>query len=117
MRLLTLILLLAASGQALAEACLIVPQEASANMSVCQQNRSIPPHIFRAGFCQPRINGRKATVSFTEQCPGGAIATCRNAQTPGTLYRQDILYYGSQHALAALRNTCERRNNGVWLGR
>ena len=40
------------SGLAWGEACVVHSQAERLDVKVCQQNRSIPPTLFRTGFCQ-----------------------------------------------------------------
>lgn len=104
------------SAQAFAEACLVQAQGERVDVKVCQQNRSIPPNMFRSGFCAPRLQGQKTTVTFLEQCPIGYFGACRNAQVAGNLpYRQDIYYYGVASDARYLKPACERQSQGVWM--
>jgi len=98
------------------EACVVHSQGQRLDIKVCQQNRSIPPNLFRSGFCQPQLQGQKVEVEFLEQCPIGAFGVCRNAMVGG-LYRQDIHYYGVASDAAYLKPYCERQSKGVWMAR
>src|SRR5574344_1350374 len=101
--------------QALAEACIIQAESDRMDIKLCQQNRSIPAHLFKSGFCQPTLAGQKTTVTFAEHCPSGAFGVCRNAQSGGMPYQQDIYYYGVATDARYLKPACERQSKGVWL--
>lgn len=100
---------------ALAQACIIQAESARMEVQVCQQNRSIPPNLFKSGFCKPQLAGQKTTVTFADRCPAGAFGVCRNAQTGGMPYQQDIYYYGIASDARFLKPACERQSKGVWL--
>ena len=106
--------LLLGSAEVLAQACVVETQGAGVQVKVCQQNRSIPATMFREGFCAPQLKGQQVTVSFVEQCPIGAFGLCRDAQVAGTLYRQDVHYYGVASDARLLKPACERQYRGVW---
>ena len=110
-------LLLGASSLAFGEACVVHSQGNRVDVKVCQQNRSIPPQLFRSAFCQPQLQGQQVEVEYVEQCPGGAFGVCRNAQVGGMPYRQDIHYYGVESDARLLKPYCERQSRGVWMGR
>ena len=110
-------LLLGASSLAFGEACVVHSQGNRVDVKVCQQNRSIPPQLFRSGFCQPQLQGQQVEVEYVEQCQGGAFGVCRNAQVGGMPYRQDIHYYGVESDARLLKPYCERQSRGVWMGR
>ncbi|TBU73062.1 NADH:ubiquinone oxidoreductase [Pseudomonas daroniae] len=116
MRRLLPLVLCSLSGLAWGEACVVHSQAERLDIKVCQQNRSIPPNLFRKGFCQPQLKGQKVEVSFVEQCPTGAFGVCRNAKVGGTPYQQDIHYYGVANDAAYLKPFCERQSKGVWIG-
>ena len=97
-----------------AEACIVHSKGAQVEVKVCQQNRSIPAGLFHDGFCQPQLAGQKVEVTYTEQCPIGAFGICRDAQVAGTLYRQDVHYYGVASDARLLKPACERQYRGVW---
>lgn len=105
------------SGLAWGEACVVHSQAERLDVKVCQQNRSIPPTLFRTGFCQPQLQGQKVEVAFVEQCPGGAFGVCRNATVGGTPYKQDVHYYGVASDATYLRPFCEQQSKGVWMAR
>ena len=113
MRLLALCMLLA-TGQALAEACIVTSSGAGVEVEVCQQNRSIPTELFRSGYCQPQLAGQTVEVAFVEQCPDGAFGICRNAQASNLSYRQDIHYYGVASDARFLQPACEQNSDGQW---
>jgi len=117
MRRLALLALCTLTGLAWGEACVVHSQAERLDVKVCQQNRSIPPNLFRSGFCQPQLKGQKVEVAFVEQCPIGAFGVCRNARVGGTPYQQDIHYYGVASDTAYLKPFCERQNKGVWMAR
>ena len=117
MRHLALLSLCALSTLAWGEACVIHSQAERLDVKVCQQNRSIPPQLFRNGFCQPQLKGQKVAVAFVEQCPIGAFGVCRNARVGGTPYQQDIHYYGVASDANYLKPFCETQNKGVWMAR
>lgn len=98
----------------LADACVVHSSGEQVAVKVCQQNRSIPPNLFKSGFCQPQLKGQKVEVSFVEQCPIGAFGICRNAAAGGPAYRQDIHYYGVPSDARLLKPYCERQVKGVW---
>lgn len=60
---------------ALAEACIIKAESDRMEIRLCQQNRSIPPNLFRTGFCKPQLAGQKTTVTFAAQCPLAPLAS------------------------------------------
>ena len=99
---------------ALAEACITQSSSDAIEVKVCQQNRSIPAQLFRSGFCSTQLPGQKTTVTFADNCPGGAFGVCRNAQTGGTPYQQDIYYYGVASDARILKPACEKQSKGVW---
>ena len=115
MRRLLPLLLCGLSGLPWGEACVVHSQAERLDVKVCQQNRSIPPNLFRSGFCQPELKGQKVDVSFVEQCPVGAFGVCRNARVGGTPYQQDIHYYGVAEDAAYLKPFCESQSKGVWM--
>lgn len=115
MRRLLPLLLCGLSGLAWGEACVVHSQAERLDVKVCQQNRSIPPNLFRSGFCQPQLKGQKVDVSFVVQCPVGAFGVCRNARIGGTPYQQDIHYYGVAEDAAYLKPFCEGQSKGVWM--
>ncbi|MBD9483229.1 NADH:ubiquinone oxidoreductase [Pseudomonas sp. PDM14] len=108
---------LALAGQAWGEACVVTAQGNQVDVKVCQQNRTIPPNLFRSGFCQPQLQGQKVDVIFAEQCPIGAFGECRNAKVVGTPYQQDIHYYGVATDARYLKPACEQQSKGVWMAR
>ncbi|MFC3608146.1 NADH:ubiquinone oxidoreductase [Stutzerimonas tarimensis] len=116
MRLLILSVLLLASSQSLADACIIHSQGERVEVKVCQQNRSIPSEMFHKGFCQPRLQGQKVEVTRVEQCPIGYFGACRNARVGGMPYQQDIYYYGVPSDARYLKPACEQQSGGVWTG-
>lgn len=101
--------------QVLAEACIVHSTGSQGDIRACQQNVSIPPQLFRSGFCQPQLKGQTVEVSFAEQCPQGAYGTCSNAQVSNMPYRQDIHYYGVASDARILRPACEQQYKGRWL--
>lgn len=115
MRRLLPLLLCSLSGLAWGEACVVHSQAERLDVKVCQQNRSIPPTLFRTGFCKPELKGQKVDVSFVEQCPVGAFGVCRNARVGGTPYQQDIHYYGVANDATYLKPFCESQSKGVWM--
>lgn len=108
------IILMAASSQALAQACVVQSHAERLNVTVCQQNRSIPEKLFHEGFCQPSLPGQKVEVVFVDQCPAGAFGICSAAQVENMPYRQDIHYYGVVSDGAYLRPFCEQKSHGQW---
>ena len=109
------LLLLLLSPHIFAQACIIESVDQQVKVKICQQNRSIPEHLFKSGFCQPQLKGQKTTVTFVEQCPIGAFGICRNAQSAGVpAYQQDIHYYGVASDARYLKPPCGRQNKGVW---
>jgi hypothetical protein len=105
------------SGLAWGEACVVHSQAERLDVKVCQQNRSIPPNLFRSGFCQPQLKGQTVAVEFVEQCPIGAYGVCRNARVGGTPYQQDVHYYGVASDATYLKAYCEQQSKGVWMAR
>lgn len=101
--------------QAMGQACIIHAESADMEIRLCQQNRSIPPNLFKNGFCKPQLAGQKTTVTFVERCPAGAFGVCRNATTGGTPYQQDIHYYGVATDARYLKPACEQQNRGTWI--
>ncbi len=108
------LLLLLISPHIFAQACIIESVDQQVKVKICQQNRSIPEQLFKSGFCQPQLKGQKTTVTFVEQCPIGAFGICRNSQSAGVPYQQDIHYYGVASDARYLKPACERQNKGVW---
>ena len=117
MRVFLLLSLFALSGLAWGEACVVHSQAERLDVKVCQQNRSIPPNLFRTGFCQPQLKGQKVEVEFVEQCPMGAFGVCRNSTVGGTPYKQDVHYYGVASDATYLKPFCEKQSKGVWMAR
>lgn len=113
--LLPLVSLALFSSQVLAEACVIRSQGEQLDIKVCQQNRSIPPQLFRKGFCQPTLKGQTVEVAFVEQCPIGSFGACRNAKVAGTPYQQDIYYYGVASDARFLKPACQQQSQGTWV--
>ncbi len=107
-------LLLLLSQHIFAQACVIESADEKIKVKICQQNRNIPEQLFKSGFCQPQLKGQKTTVTFVEQCPIGAFGICRNSQSAGVPYQQDIHYYGIATDAQYLKPACERQNKGVW---
>ncbi|HZJ93556.1 MAG TPA: NADH:ubiquinone oxidoreductase [Thiopseudomonas sp.] len=114
MRIFSALLLLLLSQQIFAQACVIESEGQGVKVKICQQNRSIPEHLFKSGFCQPSLQGQKTTVTFVKQCPIGAFGICRNAQAGGIGYIQDIHYYGVNTDARYLKPACERQSKGTW---
>lgn len=114
MRIFSTLLLLMFSQQIFAQACVIESVDQRVKVKICQHNRSIPEQLFKNGFCQPKLQGQKTTVTFVEQCPIGAFGVCRNAQAGGIGYLQDIHYYGVDTDARYLKPACEQQNKGVW---
>lgn len=109
------LLLMLCSPLLFAQACIIESSDQQIKVKICQQNRSIPEHLFKSGFCKPQLKGHTTTVTFVDQCPMGAFGVCRNAQTPGVPYQQDIHYYGVDTDARYLKPACERQSKGVWM--
>lgn len=105
--------LLPATAQA--QACIIHAESENMEVRLCQKNRSIPPNLFKTGFCKPQLVGQKTTVTFADQCPSGAFGVCRNARAGGMPYQQDIYYYGIPSDARFLKPACERQSQGVWM--
>ena len=108
------LLLLLASGDALAQACVVHSQAERLDVKVCQQNRNIPQKLFNEGFCQPNLPGQKVDVHYVDQCPAGSFGVCSNAQVANMPYRQDIHYYGVATDAAYLKPFCESQSQGNW---
>lgn len=117
MRNLCVLALLAVSASAWGEACVVHSQGERIEVKVCQQNRSIPPQLFRTGFCQPQLQGQEVEVEFLDQCPADAFGVCSNAQVANMPYRQDIHYYGVASDAKFLKPFCEGQSNGAWQAR
>ncbi|MES2821281.1 MAG: NADH:ubiquinone oxidoreductase [Pseudomonadota bacterium] len=115
MRNLCLLALLLVCGTAWGEACVVHSKAERIEVKVCQQNRSIPPQLFRGGFCQPQLQGQTIEVEYLEQCPAGAFGLCSDARVAGMPYRQDIHYYGVASDAAYLKPFCEAQSQGTWL--
>lgn len=111
----TALWLLSASGQAMAEACVVRTQAEHLDVQVCQQNISIPQQLFHDGFCEPNLPGQKVSVQYVEQCPQGAFGVCSDAHVANMPYRQNIHYYGVATDAAYLRPFCEQKSQGKWL--
>lgn len=109
-----LALLLSFTGQVLAEACLIQSTDEQLPVRMCQQNLSIPPHLFRDSFCQPQITDRRFAVSFMDSCPEGAYGICMGARSEGVAYRQSIHYYSDPGDEPVLKAYCEQFSEGQW---
>ena len=117
MRAFLLLSLFSLSGLAWGEACVVHSQAERLDVKVCQQNRSIPPNLFRTGFCQLQLKGQKVAVEFVELCPMGAFGVCRNSTVGGTPYKQDVHYYGVASDANYLKPFCEKQSKGVWMAR
>ncbi|TWH64280.1 hypothetical protein LX59_02687 [Azomonas agilis] len=113
LRLLGLLIGLGVCTQVQAEACAVYSAKAEEPLIRCQQNRSIPPHLFRSGFCVAQPEGHHVNSKLMAQCPLGFQAACRNAQVGNTTYRQDVFYYANQIP-AHVQQDCKRRR-GVWM--
>lgn len=113
LRLLGLLLGIGVCAQVQAEACAVYSAKAEDTLIRCQQNRSIPPNLFRSGFCSAQPEGRRVQSQMLAQCPLGFKAVCRNTQVGNTSYRQDVFYY-AEHIPAHLQRDCKRRR-GVWM--
>lgn len=100
---------------AFAQACLIESSSEQLTIKLCQQNRTIPKHLFETGFCQPDLAGQTTEVTFLENCPSDYFGICQQATTAGTPYQQDIFYYGVASDSRFLQPACEQQNNGTWV--
>jgi hypothetical protein len=103
------------ASQAWAEACVVHSQAERLDVKVCQENRNIPPTLFREGFCQPQLAGQTVQVTFAEQCPTGAFGVCNNAQVANMPYRENIHYYGIASDAHYLKPFCEGQSQGQWV--
>ena len=106
---------LLASTQVWAEACVVHSQAERVSVEVCQQNRTIPPNLFKEGFCRPNLPGQQVEVQFLAQCPKGAYGICRGARVERMPYEQDIHYYGVASDAAYLKPFCEQNSQGQWI--
>ena len=106
---------LLASTQVWAEACVVQSQAERLSVKVCQQNRTIPPKLFKEGFCRPNLPGQQVEVQFMAQCPRGAYGICRGARVERMPYEQDIHYYGVASDAAYLKPFCEQNSQGQWI--
>jgi hypothetical protein len=106
---------LLASTQVGAEACVVHSQAERVSVEVCQQNRTIPPKLFKEGFCRPNLPGQQVEVQFLAQCPQGAYGICRGARVERMPYEQDIHYYGVASDAAYLKPFCEQNSQGQWV--
>ena len=84
MRRLLPLLLCGLSGLAWGEACVVHSQAERLDVKVCQQNRSIPPNLFRTGFCQPQLKGQKS-MSVSSSSARSAPLAC--VAMPGSAAR------------------------------
>lgn len=107
-------LLMLVSTQLPAAACLIESDDEQAAIRLCQENISIPAHLFTESFCQPALPDRHFKVTRTEQCPDGAYAVCRGAHTEGVGYQQSIYYYTDADDARYLAPYCENISRGQW---
>jgi hypothetical protein len=98
-----------------AQACIIHSEGQQTDVLICQHNRNIPQGLFKNGFCQPHLAGKKVEVKFAEQCPAGAFGACRAVQVSNTPYRQDIYYYGVATDARFLQPYCVQQNRGQWV--
>ena len=98
-----------------AEACIVQSSGSQMQVKLCQQNISIPAHMFHDSFCQPELPGQKVEVSFAEQCPTGAYGKCSNARVTNLPYQQDIHYYGVASDARILKLACEQQYKGSWV--
>lgn len=108
------LLLLCTISETQGEACLIRSHSEQIDITLCQENLTIPDTLFRDGFCQPQLQGQTVTVEFVEHCPEGAFGICRQARSSGMPYQQDIHYYGVQKDALYLKPFCEQRSQGTW---
>lgn len=108
------LLLCGVTGLAMAEACLIESNDDGLAIRMCQENISIPQHLFAGSFCQPQIPDRTFDISFVEACPAGAYGVCEGARSEGVGYRQSIHYYSDPDDAAVLRAYCEKISSGTW---
>lgn len=108
------LLLCGLTGLAMADACLIGSNDEGVAIRMCQQNISIPPHLFTGSFCQPHIPERTFEISLIEACPAGAYGVCEGARSEGVGYRQSIHYYSDPDDAAVLRAYCEKISSGTW---
>ncbi|MBD8603969.1 NADH:ubiquinone oxidoreductase [Pseudomonas sp. CFBP 8771] len=106
---------LLAITQVWAEACVVHSQAERVSVEVCQQNRTIPPKLFKEGFCRPNLPGQQVEVQFLAQCPQGAYGICRGARVERMPYEQDIHYYGVASDAAYLKPFCEQNSQGQWI--
>lgn len=114
MRCLGLLLLSCLAGDALGQACVVHSRSERVEVTVCQENRTIPDAMFRTGFCKPSLPGQSVEVEFVERCPAGAFGVCQNAQVSNMPYRQDIHYYGVATDARFLKPACEGASKGQW---
>lgn len=105
---------LLASTQVWGEACVVHSQTERVSVEVCQYNRTIPPKLFKDGFCRPSLPGQQVKVQYLEQCPQGAYGICRGARVENMPYEQDIHYYGVASDTAYLKPFCEQHSQGRW---
>ncbi len=96
------------------EACLIESNDDDLPIRMCQQNISIPPHLFKGSFCQPQISERSFAVSYMDSCPEGAYGVCESARSEGVAYRQSIHYYSDPDDQPVLQAYCEQFSQGQW---
>lgn len=108
------LLLCGVTSLAMAEACLIESNDDGLAIRMCQQNISIPQHLFTGSFCQPQIPERTFDISSLEVCPAGAYGVCEGARSEGVGYRQSIYYYSDPDDAAVLRAYCEKISSGTW---
>ncbi|SDT11866.1 hypothetical protein SAMN05216421_2940 [Halopseudomonas xinjiangensis] len=108
------LLLAVCPALASAEACLIESNDDGLPIRMCQQNISIPPHLFESSFCQPEIPQRTFHVSMVDACPTEAYGICEGSRTEGVAYQQSIHYYSEPDDAPVLRAYCEKISQGVW---
>lgn len=113
-RYLIFFILLSTSTAVYSEACLIESNDDDLPIRMCQQNISIPPHLFRDSFCQPQIAERSFEVSYLDNCPEGAYGVCDNARSEGVAYRQAIHYYSEPDDQPVLKAYCKQFSDGQW---
>ncbi len=106
-------LLLLASSQALAEACIVHSQSDRLDVKVCQATAAFPPSC-SATASASRDAGPEGGGELCRAVPEGAFGVCRNSQVSNIAYRQDLYYYGVASDARYLKPFCEGQGKGTW---
>ena len=105
---------LLSTTHAWAQACLIVSTDQKVPIRMCQQNMTIPQHLFADNFCHPQIPDRSFEITMVDECPAEAYGICAGSHTDGVGYQQSIFYYSDPNDAPVLKAYCEKVSKGAW---